>query len=326
LIRKIKIGQSDSSIYYSDHYRFTHFIKLIYCQQFLFTLLILNLPLFSQAIKPAESDPLAEIIFFANLNGNIEYCQCPAKNTGGMDRIASFISSYRKKSPDVIVIDGGDFFNSYPFDELNAAVIQMHGLIRPDILVAGDQELINAGLLSQLGEVHGQRLLSTNIMVDNRQWPLSLTQSTRDGKTIIFLSYLDKSAFDFVSQPEALKIDHSRFVNAYQAAIKMMDVIRVVVYHGSEENLHHFVAAYPGIDLLLQAHDQSNRNALTVQPAIIGGGSDGDSLVHIQVCRPAGRICFQVKKIAVTTDIAILPEAAAIVQRFKDNLKNKRGK
>ena len=45
------------------------------------------------------------------------------------------IKSYSEENPDIIVIDGGDTFNYYPFEALNTAIASSYKIISPDIWV-----------------------------------------------------------------------------------------------------------------------------------------------------------------------------------------------
>ena len=56
------------------------------------------------------------ILFTANINGNLENCNCSLNSAGGIGRITTLFSEFRKEYPNTIIIDGGDYFNSYSFN------------------------------------------------------------------------------------------------------------------------------------------------------------------------------------------------------------------
>ena len=77
------------------------------------------------------------IIYTSNINGTIENCGCGSDPLGGIDRVKSFIDKFETENKNIYIIDGGDYFNSYPYPTLNDAMSNALFLINYDCIVPG---------------------------------------------------------------------------------------------------------------------------------------------------------------------------------------------
>jgi len=305
---------------------YSYLIKFEYASGLFLSFLFLFPEIVSPQTDKSVHKPVAEILFISNLNGNIEYCNCPSKNTGGLNHLATIVYNYRKKNPAVIFIDGGDFFNPYPFAELNSSVAEIYNQLHPDILVPGDQEFLNADYSEPFKNLDELTLLASNWSMGSQKWPAVISRQSAAGDRISFLSYLHPDAFEFIEKPAGLKFDQQFFLSEYKSLHNGNKNINIAVFHGPEERLTEFTGQFKKFDIILLAHNQSYRSDLNSHPVIIGGGSDGDSIIHIQVYRNDRRISVKTNKIAVTIDIPEVQEITDIIEQFKLNIQKKRGK
>ena len=138
------------------------------------------------------------ILFTANINGNLENCNCGANSSGGIGRIKTFFSEFRNQYPHTFIVDGGDYFNSYPFEKLNTAMLRALSFLDYDIMVPGDQEFIEGmGFFNNYKNQYKPKLLISNIHLDTN---INLKFYVKD-INIFFYAYLSNHAFDFIDKP-----------------------------------------------------------------------------------------------------------------------------
>lgn len=260
----------------------------------------------------AHSQTDVELFYLANLNAQVQNCFCGTPSYGGLDRLISLIARKRKQNPDCIFIDGGDFFNSYPFPALNQAVVELYQLLKPDVMVPSDQEFVDG--LTVAKKLFTQ--FPQNILWSNAVLAGTSTVKKLDFPGIRILSYLDESAFDLIKKPIALRFNLSLFEKLYKQALGHRLII--VVYHGRQSALDAFLAKYQKVSLVLAGHSQSLETVTSKRPYVVGGGFDGERLrqIKLRIVKHAIQ-SIEVKDITVGTDIKPNPEAVKIIKKYK---------
>jgi 2',3'-cyclic-nucleotide 2'-phosphodiesterase (5'-nucleotidase family) len=238
---------------------------------FIFTVILLvslNLPA-SYGKKPV---PL-EILFVANTNALLENCHCGNPSLGGLARIATIIKEERKRNPHLIFIDGGDFFNTYPFKEINETVLDIYSSIMPDIIIPGENEFIDGiPLIKPFLKINAHKTICSNFRIADIK-----TKDYFKKNSLIFVSYLDKSLF-LNDISGGLIFDEDLFKKEYD---KFKENFLVVIYHGYSDSIESFIKKYPEIDLILAAHTDVGFVNSTSNVQIIGSGTDGEYIVKI---------------------------------------------
>lgn len=245
-----------------------------------------------------EADPAhsqIQILYFANLNGNLENCGCGDPPLGGMDNLAYWLTVFRQKDLKSIVVAGGDILNSYPDKDLNSAILQSLGKIHPDIYAPGEQELLDgsAYFIAELSK-NNLCLLGTNYALEKAN---ICTRNTFHAKksALQFLSYFSKSVYHVEMPQKGYKLTLNRFNKSYQKLNK--DIYNVLLYHGSLQNFDRFIQDYPNFSLALISHDQrlyvkKDINLTTVLP-----GSDGEYLIRIVLYGSSSQLKPWIQKI-----------------------------
>jgi len=252
-----------------------------------------------------------DILFFSNINGVVKNCGCGNPALGGLARIITKVKQERKQNPKIVVLDGGDYYNSYSYPEIDQAVSEMYHLLQPDIIVPGEQEMIE-GL-----SFFKQTLLavSTHYLASNMHVPgVKFSDSYVLSPKIVLNSFLDVSAFDIIRKPAELQLDDENFKHIYRTAGKRK--ILITVFHGSEKALISFIKTYPRINIVLLAHAQSDRVELNSVPIIIGGGTDGEYLKRIHIVIRENKPHVTVKKIPIKLNILPNTKALDIIQKW----------
>ncbi len=290
--------------------RLTYFVLL-----FLF---IASLP--AQKLKTPSSQISAdslEILYIANVNAAYENCLCGDRPLGGLDRVFTFVEYYRALNPSLIFIDGGDFLNSYPYDSLNKLILDIYQIMKPDVVVPGDQELLieNKDIVSLLFRKN-LNILGSNLNLNSEEL-LDSFKINADKFRISILSYLDKSSFMMNKPLAEAKPDNQKFQKNYRRALKFSDY-RILLYHGERSQLEKILERYPKFDLVFSAHSQILEFKNNVKPVIIGAGSDSEYLIRIVIRSfNRGQPFVKFQKIPIDLSITPSPEIRPIIEKFK---------
>jgi 2',3'-cyclic-nucleotide 2'-phosphodiesterase (5'-nucleotidase family) len=217
-----------------------------------------------------------EILYFSNLNGNIEACECYEPRLGGLHQIKAVVDKLRKENPGVILIDGGDTFNTYPFIELDQAVAAAYNILQPDIWIPGDQEFIEGeNFLLNLSKDLKTNFLSGNL-VQKGLTTESVKEYAFNNKKIRITSYIQLQVYKGIDPKPDISVKKNAITDKVDP-----DYYNILVFHGDEiafAEQQNLISAY---DLVLTAHQQSEIINLESDPAVIGGGADGEFLMHI---------------------------------------------
>ena len=246
----------------------------------------------------------AEILFFSNVNAALQNCGCGTPPLGGLAQMLPLINKKRQENKRLLVVDGGDFFNSYSYPDINRAVLEIYRQLNPDMVALGDQELAEGlSFFNENRTFFNRYLVASNVVL-----PKIHLQKNIPAIHVRILSWLDASAFDIIKKPSEVKLSRSLFKTRYERFEK--DQIKIVVFHGARSALPGFISAYPHIDIILLAHAQSNIKQLKKRPFIIGGGAEGEYLKDILILKDGNQMKIQVHDIAVP--MSVPPDTAVL--------------
>jgi len=249
------------------------------------------------------SEPYTEILFIANVNGVIENCDCGNPPLGGLPQISSIISTHLNNNKYAYFFDGGDFLNTYPYPELNNAVISIYKNLDLTYLAAGDQEWIDSEEIDQkVFSAFEKKIIAGNFSIPDYDLTEFGTIALADGSTAYILSYLDENAFYVTKDKKNITFNDQKFVSAYNKVIQKNGLI-ILLYHGTENHLRWIIDNCPEIDLILFAHEQSNAFDTSKRPVVVGGGTDGEYVQWIGISKKENNIDFIVKSIPVSADL-----------------------
>ncbi len=262
------------------------------------------------SLAPAK-DTLSgnHILYTANINAMLQNCGCGTIPLGGLDRIKTFVDSFRTVNPGTIVLDGGDFLNSYPFPELNRATLEAMHLIGYDLIVPGDQEfLAGQEIFHQLGRYFGGKMLLSNVQLP--EYPDVRAVFKRNHLRISAL--VTRDCLGFIPVP-----DRPRVIRDWQEVKSLPhdpDTFEILVFHGMLSDLRTKMGdASAGYDLILLAHDQMTGTATLSGIPVVGAGKDGEQIVSITFGeRPEPEIRY----IKISENITPDPDIVRISKQF----------
>ena len=285
---------------------------------FSFTLLLLIIAACSKQDEKAKSDSetIFDIIYISNLNGAIENCQCGDPPLGGLDRIATVVKTLRSKINPLLVIDGGDTFNSYPFKELNQAIVNSYNIILPDIWAIAEQEFIE-GKTFLLKNIKNSSIpiLTSNFSIPDQKTNTEINIPFNGDIAVVVLSYL---------QPELMKLTGSENQVIFRDNNEIYRQINkknynILLFHGTYETFLKKKSLFDSFDLVLLAHQVDFISDTDEKPAIIGGLFDGEKLIHISLQKAAQGFIIEPKLIEITTEISPDPSITGFIKKYKEN-------
>jgi 2',3'-cyclic-nucleotide 2'-phosphodiesterase (5'-nucleotidase family) len=250
------------------------------------------------------------IIYTSNVNGMIENCGCGADPLGGIGRVKSFVDKFKDEHNNVLLIDGGDYFNSYPFPKLNDAMYSSLLLMHYDGIIPGDQAFIEGeSFFSDYSSKLNEKIVLTNSISD-----IQKILSKKIGSVEINIyGYLSPYIFDFVPKPDQPVL--TNFVEAKPQPAKSGE-FQVAVVHGYLSNAQQFAEENPTVSLILLAHDQRKGIWEKNQATIIGNGKDSEYISVIKITRNPGWI-ITVDQPKINEDLPEDPQIVKIIEAYK---------
>jgi len=217
------------------------------------------------------------IIYTSNINGAIENCGCGEEPLGGLGRVKSVIDKFKKENRNVFLIDGGDYFNSYPYRSLNEAMYKALILMDYDCIVPGDQEFVEDKIFFSTYALNfkDKILLSNGGSEYNRKF-----ETTFGLNRVTIYGYLFPNAFDFIEKPDYLSL--SNVVNNKRER-KTDDEFKIVIIHSYFNTAEQFYYENTSVDLILLAHDQQRGVWHKDKSIIIANGKDSEYISIIKI-------------------------------------------
>ena len=255
------------------------------------------------------------ILYSSNINGTIQNCNCGKEPLGGVGRIATFIKEFRNINPNTIVIDGGDYFNSYPFLLLNRTMLRALCCISYDVIAPGDQEFVEGyKFYNQFERLNRNKILISN-RVHNGRKKLSFNF---DKFNVHIYSYLSTKAFSFIKLPEELQLlPFSDIKDTHETGCN------VIIFHGSSSEAELVVNETGWIDLILLAHDQYAEVKHISNTVIVGGGRDSEFIVIVAVSKSSGDWKFNISKKKMDDTIKEDQEILEFIQEYHAAINSK---
>jgi 2',3'-cyclic-nucleotide 2'-phosphodiesterase (5'-nucleotidase family) len=219
------------------------------------------------------------IAYTTNLNCNLEACYCGGNQLGGMIQLIGAIDSLRTAHPELILLDSGDFMNSYPLAEGNFLMTELMKDFRYDAVGLGEQEfiegepfLVDAYLKTNLS------LLNANLKLDSgklKNFPPYLILN-RGSKRIGIISILYPQVFDSFFSPHVVIENPENSLRNYVNQLESEVDLLVVLCHGSYDSGKNLADQFPQIDIIISGHTQVKEAVQENNQVIVQAGRDGE--------------------------------------------------
>lgn len=257
-----------------------------------YTVISLHLILF---ISQMNSQTI-HIAYTGNLNCNLEACDCENNDLGGIIQLASAIDSMRKKYPDLILLDSGDFLKTYPLAEANRLMMEFMHHINYDAIGVGEQEYVDGEsfLLSNLLRFP-LPLISSNIH-DQKDKTWVYTDSKilkRKGKNIGILGVVFESSFDYIVKPNVdIRSVEDQIAKTLEKLRDKVDLL-VLLCHGSYRDGLVLAQQYQDIHVFICGHTQEKYQQIFDNYIVVQPGVDGEYLGIIEIQFDSENLIFK---------------------------------
>jgi len=270
----------------------------------------LILTCFFAFINFAKSAEPLYIIYTANISGALENCGCGEKPLGGIGKIKYISDTYKKSHSYVMLIDGGDFFNNYPYKKLNDTMLKVYKGFGYDFVVPGDQIFIEG---ENFYNMVRSSMNGTMIISNEHQNQKSSVEANFGPYNVSFTSILSPKSFDYIEKPANLNlIDPANF----KIKQNPPHTLQIVVYHGYLDEARIFAKKNKNIGILFLAHDQESGIWTEGDVQIIGNGKDSESISIVKANFDTSW-SFEIMKQLISNDYPEAEEVLEIIDEFQ---------
>lgn len=275
---------------------------------------------FYESKTPVPPQAKYQILYFANINGNLENCGCGEPPLGGMDNLAYWVDTFRHKNFKTLVIAGGDILNTYPDTLLNTAVFGALKLIHPDVYAPGEQEILTgASFFQMLLKKSPFYPLTTNYILNTPRKRFK-THVTINSPPIYILSRFSDILFKKDDRNRGYDRRNALFEKYYQKLPEK--AYAVLLYHGALQEFFKFIKKYPRFNLALLAHDQRLQVIKDGKTRIVLPGADGEYLIRIVLSGPSRHLKSWIQKIPVSVSPKANPVIGKLIRSYHKKAQN----
>lgn len=272
-------------------------------KKYLFRILLISA--FMWIFNPDVSHGQVHILYTANLNGALMGCNCPGNPYGGVDRIIGTIKSFKKNYKNVLTIDSGDFFGTYPDKNRDEIIWSSYADLPYDCILPGDQEFIY-GMDNFEKKVSGfkGRILQGAIKNINPQL-IEEHVFTFDNIKIAIIGWHTDESFSFI-RPE--KIEWEKETNIIVQRIEKLkpdvNIVVLVSHSGYEQNIA-LVKSGVRPDIIICGHSQETIEELFESVLLVQPGMDGEMIGHLEIILEGNTTSKKNEFIRITKDSPI---------------------
>ncbi|NOX35986.1 MAG: hypothetical protein GXO78_00460 [Calditrichaeota bacterium] len=268
----------------------------------------------------AQDSPALFIYYTANLNAALDDCQCGDENVGGLTRVATVLKHAREQHEPLLILDAGDFFNSYAQSLMHLYLLRMMARLPYTALNVGDQELVESlAFLQDAKKLFPERLpfLSTNLHLGKDPVPWLPMKKLSFPRIQVFLfALVDSRAFEFIAA-EPVQVDApEQRLRRWLKHPKSGHDFYLVLFHGTWQHARQLVQRFPEIDLIILGHNQQRRTEKVGQTLLVEPGTEGQWVGAIRVIPKEGTWQLEHRFIPVTREIAEDPRIKELALEF----------
>ena len=250
------------------------------------------------------------ILFTANVNGNLENCDCGTDPLGGVGRIKEYIDDFHNKHSNCIAIDGGDFLNSYPYLLLNETMFQVLKISNYDWFIPGEQEFVEGE------EFFNKTILSlkNKVLISNLEICSQRERKLKYKNFNIYLyGYLSPESFNYIKKPNNISL-----LQFSSLSLEPKNGLNAIVFHGRLSEAMTIAEANNWIDLILLAHEQQEDEWQIGNTLIVGAGKDSESVAVIEIRKVKKDWKFAIERIKMQKSLIENKQVLDLIEQFKN--------
>jgi len=238
------------------------------------------------------------VLYTANSNGKLMYCNCPDDPYGGLSERVTLIREMRKRNGGFLLLDAGNMVGLFGDYELKAScVFRIMNLMGYDVAAAGRNEVYR-GIPRILEPVRKAAfpVVSATIADMESGEPLfePYVVTTKDGNTVSVTAVCDSSSFMDTARKEydfALLPVRESLGRIIGGMARESDFVIVLSQLSREENAA-LLKTFPSIDLIVQGFGNAKYEEPVVLPwgIIVSPGVYGEFVGSITLAKTDGKV------------------------------------
>lgn len=258
------------------------------------------------------------IVYSANINCALDDCKCGDETAGGMNRLVAKLKALRHQFPQALLLDAGDFLNSYSMPAGNKTQLAMMALAGYDAVNIGDQEFVegHSFLATIRDTLSGTNLLSANISGNCEKFLKPSGLFSRNNVRVAITGFVAPTAFDFIPIAPDRAEDPLTTLSAVSGFSEKSGDLQILLFHGKWDEAKTIVDQYPWIDIILLAHNQEKKVERYRQTTLAECGADGQYVGLLEISRNADDWKINNRFLAVTADLSVDPAAQKLLEKY----------
>lgn len=275
--------------------------------------------------RPDASEDPVHLLFTTNLSGSLDDCRCGGPVVGGMNRLLHLIERQRERHPDLLLVDGGDFLNSYSLPDANRIMLRLMAMARYDAVAVGDQEFVETpDFLREalFTEAPPAPLLAANLR--HPAFPdFDGVRRTRAGATAVAIAALvGDDCFDFIDPGALERGDPAAALRAIAAEMQAGSDLQVLLWHGGWTEARAVATAFPWLDVMILGHNHLRHVERIGTTTLAEAGSAAEYLGHLVLHDDGGAWRADTLFHPVTAGVPVDGDAEPLVRGYFDGLRS----
>ncbi len=221
------------------------------------------------------------LAYTSNLNCNLETCHCGGNDLGGMVQLLNAVDSLRARYPDLILVDSGDFLNTYTLPLANEVMIELMAAAKYDFLNTGDQEFVEGKdfLLSRARQFKLPLISATIVKRKTGESLFPAYQIVhRKGIRTAILGVVPPQSFDFIEEPTIRIRKIVPVLRQILPEITAHSDIVVLLLHAGRWTADSLLKQFPELDVVICGHTQEKFVRKVGEKYLVQAGQDGEYL------------------------------------------------
>lgn len=295
-----------------------------YLLPFTFYLFLSTCFLNTALLSREPNSPEIHLIYTGNLNCTLDDCRCDDELAGGFTRIMAVLDSLRERHPGLILVDAGDFLNSYSLPNANRLMLELLAPAGYAALNLGDQEFVESPAFLKSANPP-LPFLSGNVLLKTSREPAAplRMQKTRAGQiSLSILGLVDAEAFEFISAEGLEIIPPEKALQAVQAEVNDPAGLQILLFHGRWQRASELLREFPWIDAVVLAHNQRRQFQVQSGAALAECGSEGEYIGRLRITRAGDSWAFENEFIPIHRRFPPNQEAQQKVDKYYRRLRD----
>ena len=284
-------------------------------------LVLIPVVLFNRGSETWSNEKITvRILFTNNSNGKLVNCNCRSDPFGGLAERVDLVRSYRRKFPDVLLLDSGGYFGLYGIERKGSLILELMDEMKYNAYGIGDQELYHGleWFLELFGRYRGRIINASLHDTTGAAVFLSYKIATVNGIRIGITGLVSKKTFKYFPEENkdfSYETPDATLGRILPALKDSCDYIVVLSQMGME--MDRVVAErWNGINLIIGGHSQTLlEKAVTVSDCRIvqagkNGGRVGEIVLTFDTSKTVTSFTYHLlditKKYSIPEDIQLL--------------------